>query len=138
MAKKKQWGWVYSPKSLPKPKVPKAIKDEVEKKGVDLIETVLKPQHVKSPPKNPRWNYVADIGRKWHGSFFYFFSTYRCPGPNALRPTFESKFARLEYTSGGRFNLAYMRHTDQWWELFTGLTLDECLERVKDDPLFQP
>ena len=38
----------------------------------------------------------------------------------------------------GWFNLAYMRHTGKWHELFTGQTLDECLASIRDDPWFQP
>jgi len=73
-----------------------------------------------------------------HGRYFYFVATYACPGPNAISPTFEVNFARLEHTALGRFNLAHMRHTGKWHELFAGLTLDECLKAIKDDPWFQP
>jgi hypothetical protein len=114
------------------------LKAEVEAKARDLIETILKPKHVKPPPEDQRWNYIIDIGGKWFRSYFYFYSTYTCPGPNALSPTFESKFARLEYVGAGRFNLAYMRHTDQWWEVHQGLMLDQCLDLIRDDGLFQP
>ena len=37
-----------------------------------------------------------------------------------------------------RFNLAYLRHTGKWHELFAGLTLDECLKSIQDDPWFTP
>jgi hypothetical protein len=30
-----------------------------------------------------------------------------------------------------------MRHTGQWVELYTGLTLQECLDAVQNDPWFQ-
>lgn len=138
MAKKQPKRWVYSPPKPPKVSASEAVKAEVEAKAKELIETVLKPQHVKPPPKDERFNYIIDIGGKWYRSYFYFFSTYACPGPNALSSTFESKFARLEHVGGGRFNLSFMRHTGQWVQLFTGLTLDECLKAIKDDPWFQP
>ena len=44
---------------------------------------MLKPKFIKPPPKDPKWNYIIDIFTKWHSSFFYFCSTYACPGPNA-------------------------------------------------------
>ncbi len=69
---------------------------------------------------------------------FNFCSTYACPGPNAISPSFESKFARMEYVGNSRFNLSFLRHTGKWVELFTGLTLDECLKAVREDPWFVP
>ena len=138
MAKKQPKRWVYSPPKPAKPSVPEAVKAQVEAKARELIDTVLKPQHVKPPPKNERFNYAIDIDGKWYRNYFYFFSTYACPGPNALSPTFESKFARMEYVGNDKFNLAYMRHTDQWFELFTDQSLDDCLKAIRDDPWFQP
>jgi hypothetical protein len=44
----------------------------------------------------------------------------------------------MEYVGDNRFNLAYMRHTGQWWEVFQGLTLDECLKTIIEDGIFQP
>jgi hypothetical protein len=86
--------WVYSP---PKLKVPDSVKAELGKKATELINTVLKPEHVKPPPKNAKWNYIVDIYTKWHRNYFYFCAKYACPGPNALSPYFETGFARLEY-----------------------------------------
>ena len=103
-----------------------------------MIETGLTPKHVLPPPENPEFNYVIGLSTKWHGRYFYLVATYACPGPNAISPTFEVNFARLEHTATGRYNLAYMRHTGKWHELFAGLTLDECLKSIKDDPWFQP
>ena len=133
---KKQW--VYAPKKPAPPKVPEALKREVETKANALVESVLKPRHVKEPEPDPQFNYIEDIATKWFGHFFYFFSIYRSAGPYALGGTFESKFARLEYTGYARFNLAVPRHTGQWIEIFSDLTLDECLAAVRDDPWFQP
>jgi len=129
---------VYTPGRDPRTKVSDALKAEVERKANALIETVLKPKHVEPPPKDPKFNYVIGLSTKWHGRFFYLVATYACPGPNALSPTFESPFARLEHTATGRFNLAFMRHTGKWHPLFAGLTLDECLDRIRNDPWFQP
>jgi hypothetical protein len=48
-------------------------------------------------------------------------------GPHALSPSFESKFAILQYVRDGRFNLAYFRHTGEWWEVAKLLSLQEYL-----------
>ncbi len=135
---KRQKRWVYNPPKSSKPKVPDAVKTEVEAKASALIETVLKPKHVKAPPAEERFNYIADMYAKWYRNYLYFCATYCCPGPNALSPSFEEKFARLEYVSTGRFHLSYMRHTGQWWEIYTDLSLDECLAAIRDEPHFLP
>jgi len=47
------------------------------------------------------------------------------------------RFARLEYAGDEKFNMAYMRHTGQWWEIFQELTLDECIEEIRTNPLLR-
>jgi hypothetical protein len=138
MAKKKPKMWIYSPKKTASPQVPDSIKAEVETGAKELVETYLKPTFIKPPPKDAKWNYIIDIFTKWHRGFFYFCSTYACPGPNAISPTFESRFARMEYVGGRKFKLAYMRHTDKWWEVYRGLTADDCLKTIRDEAIFQP
>ena len=139
MAKKQPKQWVWSPSSRASHSPPDAAtRVQVEQKARELIEKVLKPKHIQQPPADPEFNYVIDLGTKWHGRHFYFVATYACPGPNAISPTFETNFARLEHVGGGRFDLSYMRHTGKWHELFAGLTLDECLNSIRDDPWFQP
>jgi hypothetical protein len=138
MAKTWGRGWTWGPSKRLKPDVPDGLKADVAAKADELVATSLVPRFVKPPPKDPRWNYLTGIKTKWHGSFFYFIGEWASPGPNALSPGFESGFARLEYVGGGRFNTAYMRHTGKWWELYTGLTLDECLKTVRDEGHFYP
>ena len=116
----------------------KAIKPEVDQKANDLIENVLKPKHIEPLPKGHQLNYITDITIRWLGSKCYFLSVYACPGPNAISPTFETKFARLEYVGDAKFNLAFMRHTGQWVQLYEGLSVDECLQAIRNDPWFQP
>jgi hypothetical protein len=118
--------------------IPDSLKKEVEAKAKDLIENVLKPKHVKPPQENERFNYIIDIGTKWYRSYFYFFSTYACPGPNALSPTFESKFARMEYLGDGKFALYFMRHTGEWVGIYDALAVDECMKAIQDDAWFVP
>ncbi len=136
--KRRQKVWVYSQPKLPKPKVPKNIKIEVETKAKELIESFLKPNHIKPPPEDERFNYIVDIYAKWYRSYFHFCAKYASSGPYAISPFFETKFARMEYVGNGLFNLSYMRHTEQWLELYTNLSVDECLATIKDDPHFLP
>ena len=102
--------WMQTPKRSSSPKAPDTLKAEVERKAKELVETALKPKHVQPPPRSPRFNYIIDLWTKWRRNYFYFGATYASPGPTAISPTFEAKFARLEFVGGGCFNLAYMRH----------------------------
>ncbi|MGO9467168.1 MAG: hypothetical protein ACLQIB_21570 [Isosphaeraceae bacterium] len=115
-----------------------SIKSEVETKARDLIDNVLEPRHVLPPPVGAQLNYITDIGAKWYRNYFYFFSIYTCPGPNALSPTFEARFARMEYLGNDRFALYFMRHTGEWVGIYDGLSVDECMKAIQDDSWFVP
>jgi hypothetical protein len=134
---KRQKRWVYSPPRPPKPKVPEVTKTEVTKAAEELVEAILKPQYIKPPSKDERFKYIVDIYTKWYRNY-YFCAKYTCPGPNAISPSFESKFARMEYVGDSRFHLSFMRHTEEWVELYQGLSLNECLEAIREEPCFQP
>ncbi len=115
------------------PQISLAVKSSVSAKAAVLINDILKPKHVKIPSADEQFNYVVDIYSKWFRNYFYFCAKYACPGQNAISPYFESKFARLEYTGTNSFSLSYMRHTGKWFELYTGLSLDDSLAIIKDD-----
>jgi hypothetical protein len=136
MARRKMW--VFSPPKRSKPKVPDLIKANVETKANELIETVLKPNHIKPSFRDERFNYIVDIYSKWYRNYYYFCAKYACPGPNAISPFFEARFARMEYVGNERFNLSYMRHTGQWWEIYTELSLVKCFDAIRDEPHFLP
>ncbi len=135
---RRQKFWAICPQKPPKLKVPENIKLEVETKAKELIESFIKPEHIKSPLEDLRFNYIVDIYTKWYRSSFHFCAKYACPSPHAISPFFETKFARMEYVGDGLFDLSYMRHTKKWFEIFQGLSVDECLEAVKNDPHFLP
>lgn len=135
---KRQGGWAYSGRGKPSAKLPEGLKAELERKANQIVETVLKPKYVVPPPEDARWNYIADIYTRWHGSYFYFCARYNRPDPNAPEPHFESRFARMEYVGQNQFNLSFMRYTGQWVEIYQSLSVDECLESIQNDPFFQP
>ena len=136
-----RWVWVYDPagafRRSGKP-VPLNIWQEVERRAQELITSTLKPRYLQPPPKKADLNYLVDISSKWRGPYFYFCSKYCSPGPRALSPFFESRFARLQYAGDDRFNLAYFRHTGQWWEIMQLLSLEECLAEIEAGGLFTP
>ncbi len=131
--------WDIHPQKQPQAKLPDSLKAEVEAKAIDLIENVLKPKHVLPPPEDGKFNYIIDIGAKWYRNYFYFVSTYACPGPNALSPDFESKFARMEHLGNGKFALYAMRYTGkEWIGVLDALSVDECMKAIQDDSWFVP
>ena len=140
MAKKKQEKrWLLSPPSrTASPTQDADSRALVEAKVRELIDKVLKPKHVKPPREGSTSNYVTDITLKWHGSTLFLVSVYACPGPNAIAPKFEDRFARVKPAGGGRFDLAFMRYTGQWVSLHHGITLDQCMAAIRDDPWFMP
>jgi hypothetical protein len=137
MAKQRKLS-IFRPEKKSTSSLPGTVRDEVETKAKELIDKVLKPKHVQPPLEDSESNYITDISLKWLGSKCFFVSTYACPGPNAISPTFEEKFARIEYVGDGKFNLSFMRHTGDWVPLFEGQTVDECMKAIQDDPWFVP
>ncbi|WP_262964596.1 DUF3024 domain-containing protein [Methylobacter psychrophilus] len=136
MANKKSWQ-VTAPKKANSP-VPSSTKSFLKEKADKLIDDVLKPTHVKPASTTDDFNYLADIHSKWYRNSFYFCATYNCPSSNAISPSFETKFARMEYIADNKFNLAYMRHTEQWFEVFQDISLEECLKLIEENPIFTP
>lgn len=136
MAKKKIWA--SGNLENPKHKVPENFKMHVQEKSNFFIESELKREHIKPPPKDEIFNYIVDIYSKWYKSYFYFYAKYHCSARNSISDFFEIGVARLEYVGNEHFNLSYMRHTGQWQELYSDLSLDECLENIRNDPHFFP
>lgn len=135
---KQQKTWHAVPPRRPKVRVPVEMQAEATARAQELVDQVLKPKYIEPPPKNPRYNHIVDIGIKWLRTDLYFCATYASPGPNALSPSFESRFTRMEYIGERKFALSYLRHTGQWLELYPSLTLEECLRAIESEPYFHP
>jgi hypothetical protein len=128
--------WAMYPRQTSAASLPEALKKEVSTQANELIETVLKPKYIQPPPENSQFNYIVDIYGKWYHKAFYFCAEYHVAGPNPIEPSFEAKFARMQYAGNRRFHLLFMRHTGQWIQLYTDLTVGEYIETVRDDPYF--
>lgn len=137
--KNKRRVWLYSASKGTNIKVPESAKAAVGTRAGQLVEAVLKPKHVQLSLEPAQFNYIVDVYTKWYGRYFYFCAKYACPPPDALEPFFETKFARLEYLgTSNRFSLSFRRHTGEWIEIYPNVSLDECLEALKEDPRFVP
>jgi hypothetical protein len=141
MARRKKV-WTYSPPKKRKPtyKIPETLKDELEQKAEQIIEDKFKPYRLKldEGAKEKGFNYVVEIYTKWWRNYFYFCCKFHCLSPRAIREYFEDPFTRMEYVGGDRFNLSYMRHTEQWWPVYSDLTLEEALKIIEEEIIFWP
>jgi hypothetical protein len=130
--------WAMYPRKTSTSPLPESLKMEVTTKANELIETILKPKYIQPTPENPQFNYIVDIYGKWYRKAFYFYAEYRVSSPNPVEPSFEDKFARMQYAGNQRFHLSYMRYTSHWIQLYTDLRVDESIEMIRDEPFFQP
>jgi hypothetical protein len=120
--------------------VPELIKHALTQRTEKLINDKFKvslPLQAE-PAKNHGFNYIVDIYTMWRGRYFYLIAKYRNPRGDARMEYFEVRTTRMEYIGNQRFNLAYMRHTDQWSEVFQNLTMAECLETIEKSEIFWP
>ena len=129
--------WVYSPPKPAKPKLPDEVKQQVQTEAERLIEA-FKPKYIEHPEGEPQFNYIVNLYTKWYQSYLYLCAAYACPGPDALYPSFEAPFTRLEYAGENLFHLAYMRHTGKWWEVHRELSLEEAIAIIRDETLYHP
>ncbi len=126
--------WVFDRKNL-KTKAPEDIKERVLQLADKLVETDLKPRHIKRPPKNNKYNYIVDIYTKWHGNSLYFCAKYNSSDDMS---SFINKFARLEYLKTGKFDLAYFRYTGKWWPTEMDIEFKEALKLIKAGGIYEP
>ena len=120
--------------------VPDLIKQTLTLKAEKILREQFKPGILiqAQAAKKYGFNYVVEVYTKWRGRYFYFCAKYRDPRENATQEYFEVQTTRLEYVGARRFNLAYMRHTGKWCEVYPALSLEECLETIEQEELFWP
>ena len=51
---------------------------------------------------------------------------------------FVVRHARMTLRGFGRFDLAYFRHTDKWFDVYRGLTAAECFREIEGNEIFWP
>jgi hypothetical protein len=132
----RQKTWVYNPKT-DKPNVPEVIKQKIETLANQLVKDQLKERYVEKKPKK-KINYIVDVYTKWHKNCFYFCAKYCSQSEYAMAPFFEIKFARMEYKGKNKYNLAYMRHTGQWWELEREISLNKAVKLIENGGHYSP
>jgi hypothetical protein len=135
MARKQPKMWLPN---TPRPVLP----DEAEKRAIiaaceALIRDMLKPRLL--PEIRPtEWNYPIDIRGVWKGGRYRFIKRFRSGFAENRGEEFDSPFARIDRMGPDNFDIYWMRHTGQWWQLYTGKPLAEALHIVATDPVLRP
>lgn len=119
-------------------KPPEQEKQAIGRACEAFIEDVLKPRFL--PEIRPTtFNYCVDIFGKWHGGSYRFIQRFRSDDlERAAEPEFDAPFARLEYAGRDRFDVAYFRHTGQWWTVHRGVPFAEALKLLETEGIFHP
>lgn len=128
----KGYAWVFT--GRPKKPLTGASKKAIEERCRQVIET-LRQRCI--GPSHPEFGYTVDIYGKWYRHYYHFIQKIRYDKPGFENEA-EFKFTRLECFADNTCNLAYMRHTGQWVEVFQGLSLEQCLEEILNNSIFYP
>lgn len=130
--RKSTWGWV---KSDTPGKPSDAEKETVTATFAPWVE---QQKQMLPPLEEPQqFNQVVDIYTRWRGSYFYIMSYYQCPDrPEYTAKGFESGVARLTYKAPNCYDVAYFRHTGQWWTFLFDLTLEQAFKEVTINSIF--
>ncbi|HET6229818.1 MAG TPA: hypothetical protein VFE05_07080 [Longimicrobiaceae bacterium] len=127
--------WARSGSPADKPKIPDVLKARAQTEADTLLEH-FRPLHIR-PEENPQFNYITELSSVWFRGYLYLRAIYANVYPHG-DPTFEVRFTRLEYAGGEKFNLAYMRHTGQWWEVYHDLPLEDAIRTIREEIIFHP
>ena len=131
--------WIYDPHT-PKKTISDRAKVRVQSACDQFLEKYLRPRFVcPFSAKNKKEPQCIDIGWKQRGNFIYFKAIYKDMRRNAMLEEYDYPLARLEYMDTNLFNLAYFRHTGEWWTITHGRgnSLSECLDLIQKLPHFK-
>jgi hypothetical protein len=83
------------------------------------------------------FNHPIAVFSEWRGKAFYLNVRYRA---RSRRPEddFVVRHTRMTLTGFGRFDLAYFRHTDNWFTVYRALTAAECFREIEENEVFWP
>jgi hypothetical protein len=137
MARKRQKIWQQSFRG-PLPAIPNATEKAAIVSACEaLIRDVLKPRFL--PEIRPtEWNHVIDIHGAWAAGRYRFMQRYRSGHSHNRGMEFDIPFARVDRTGPDLFDIKWMRHTGNWWPLYSGKTLAEALSILATDPVLSP
>lgn len=117
--------WGFDPKARPDP----AEKQRIIAACEAHIAEVLMPRFLPEI-RETEFNYPVGISGKWHGRHYRFLTRYRSGYADNKGEEFDVPFARLEWAGRDRFDISYYRHTEKWFPLQRGLTLEKALAKI--------
>lgn len=129
---KKGWAWV-------KTEVPGQPGEPEKSHVLELFAPYVRHLQDNLPPleEPQRYNQAIGVEARWRGRYFTLVSIYKvAPRPSMIQDSFREGFARLTYKAPGVYDLAYFRHTGQWFTVAYDIPLQQCFEWVKKDPIF--
>jgi hypothetical protein len=134
MKRKRQWVYIVS--KPPKQKAPSEYQDLVNAAISTFIKTALESKYFLNRPTS-RGVEMVNIYSKWYQQhYIYFIAKFHDARPNAINEIYENHFARMAYIDNDKFDLAYMRHTEQWCNKYKNISFSECLDAIRDDDFF--
>ncbi len=88
------------------------------------------------------FNYPVGIHGRWHGGKYRFIQRLCSGFPDNLGEEFDAPFARLDHDEHShgevRFHVMWHRHTGQWFQMFSSLTLEEALATIEENTMLHP
>jgi hypothetical protein len=115
----------------------KKITEVEQTKLTTLFESLInqyKEKFIEAQP-NKEENYIVNFYSKFYRGFFYLCADYKAEYENRISDGYERKFARLEFINDNKYNLAYFRHTGQWWTIERNVTREFCLTYITNNSL---
>jgi len=136
---KRSYGW-GSASTKSSAKIDEDYKNEILSKSINFINSKIKPKVLDektiTSAKKHGFNYTIDVYPRWYRNYLYFCTKCKSDSPNAIKEEYEDKFARLKYIEENKFDMSYMRHTGQWFELYSDITFEQALVIIEKDPNF--
>lgn len=113
-------------------------RNDVTRRAEDVLCRRFRPslERKKQAPKHA-FNYAIGVFPQWRGSTFYLCVRYRTPSGRP-EDDFVVRSTRLKHLGGGRFELAYLRHTERWQPVYSGLTVKQCFDCIEAEEIFWP
>lgn len=130
---RERWRVVRAEDALSEP-----LRQEITRRAEDLLACRFRPSLRREVQGQEHgFNYATDVFPEWRGASFYLCVRYRTPSGRP-EDEFVVRTTRLQHLGGGRFALAYFRHTNRWQPVYSGLTVAECFDVIEAEAVFWP
>jgi hypothetical protein len=117
--------------------VPARLRQQIDRWAETWLTTkFLRLLELRAQDPGP-FNYPIAVFSEWRGKAFYLNVRYRTRN-RTPEDDFVVRHARMTWTGFGRFDLAYLRHTDKWFTVYRGLTVADCLCEIEENEIFWP